>query len=121
MLPKKGKKFPKRDGKGPTPLRYAGAVATALRAELGSTHQAIKTVMRWTGACERTVKNWLTGANGPAGEHLIALLRNSDEVLEAVLRLAKRESSSRVLDLFDARVRLREMLQKFDELLEPPG
>jgi hypothetical protein len=36
--------------------RYREAVAAALRAELGPTHQAIKTAMRWTGASERTVK-----------------------------------------------------------------
>jgi hypothetical protein len=119
MLPKKGKKFPKRDGQGSAALNYAGAVASALQAELGDTHQATKTVMRWTGACERTAKNWLSGTRGPAGEHLIELLRNSDSVLEAILRLAKRESSSRVIDLFDARARLLKMVKRFDELLEP--
>ena len=82
MLPKKGKEFPKRDGKGSIALNYARAIATALRAELGDTHQAIKTVMGWTVACERTAKNWLAGTRGPAGEHLILLLRNSDTVLE---------------------------------------
>jgi hypothetical protein len=119
MLPKMGKKFPKQDAKDSTALSYAGAIATALRAELGDTHQAIKTVMRWTGASERTAKNWLSGTRGPAGEHLIALLRNSDAVLEAVLRLSERQAASRVLDLFDARAKLREMVQQFDELLDP--
>jgi hypothetical protein len=47
--------------------------------------------MRWTGANERTVKNWLAGTYGPNGEHLIDLFRNSDEVLEAFLSLAGRE------------------------------
>jgi hypothetical protein len=119
MLPIKGKEFPKRDGKGSTALGYAGAIATALRAELGGTHQAIKTVMRWTGACERTAKNWLSGTRGPAGEHLIALLRNSDTVLEAVLGLSERQASARVFDLVDARAKLREMVQRFDDLLDP--
>ena len=50
MLPKKGKGFPKRDGKGATGLSYAGTIAIALRDELGDTHQAIQTVMRWSGA-----------------------------------------------------------------------
>jgi hypothetical protein len=119
MLPKMGKEFPKRDGKGSIGLSYSRTVAAALRSELGDTHQAIKTVMHWTGACERTAKNWLSGTRGPAGEHLIELLRNSDSVLEAILRLAKRESSSRVIDLFDARARLLKMVERFDELLEP--
>jgi hypothetical protein len=36
------------------------AIAAALVQELGTTHhQAAKTAMRWTGAHERTVKNWL--------------------------------------------------------------
>lgn len=119
MLPKKGKKFPKRDGKGVATVNYAGVVAIALRTELGDTHQATKMVMRWTGASERTAKNWLSGTRGPSGEHLVGLVRMSDAVLEAVLRLAERQSSSRILDLFDARARLREIVQKFDELLEP--
>jgi hypothetical protein len=54
--------------------------------------RAIKTVMRWTGASERTVKGWLSGRSGPSGEHLIALLQNSDTLLERVLRLAGRGS-----------------------------
>jgi hypothetical protein len=77
MLPKKGKKFSNRNGEGSAPLGYARAIATALRAELGGSHQAMKTVMRWTDACERTAKNWIAGTRGPAGEHLILLLRNS--------------------------------------------
>ena len=76
--------------------------------------------MGWTGACERTAKNWLAGTRGPAGEHLILLLRNSDTVLDAILRLSERQASSRALDLFEARATLREMLQKFDDLLERP-
>jgi hypothetical protein len=76
--------------------------------------------MGWTGACERTAKNWLAGTRGPAGEHLILLLRNSDTVLDAILRLSERQASSRALDLFEARATLREMLQKFDDLLEQP-
>jgi EAL domain-containing protein (putative c-di-GMP-specific phosphodiesterase class I) len=53
MLPKKGKRFPNRDGKGSAGLSYPRAIAAALRGELGDTHQAIKIVMRWTGAGER--------------------------------------------------------------------
>ncbi len=120
MLPKKGKKFPTQDGNGSAALNYARAVATALQAELGNTHQAIKTVMSWTGACERTAKNWLAGERGPAGEHLVLLLRNSDEVLAAVLKLSERQASSRTIDLFEARAKLLDMVHKFDELLDRP-
>jgi hypothetical protein len=63
-------------------------IAAALRRDLGSTHQAIKTVMRWTGASERTVKNWFAARSGPSGEHLVALIHHSDEVFERNLLLA---------------------------------
>ena len=75
--------------------RYREAVAAALRAELGPTHQAIKTAMRWTGASERTVKYWLSGERGPSGEHLILLAQHSDAVLLTVLTLAERLSEPR--------------------------
>jgi hypothetical protein len=52
MLPKTGIVLPKAEVLGP----YAQAIAYALKAELGPTHQAVKTVMGWTGAGERTVK-----------------------------------------------------------------
>src|SRR5262245_10838778 len=117
MLPKKGKRFPKQDSKASAALGYAGAVATALRAELGDTHQATKTVMSWAGARERTARHWLAGTRGPAGEHLILLLRNSDAVLEAVLRLAGRASSVAAINLLDARTKLIEVLRNFDDLL----
>lgn len=75
--------------------RYREAVAAALRAELGPTHQAIKTAMRWTGASERTVKYWLSGERGPSGEHLILLAQHSDAVLMTVLTMAERLSDKR--------------------------
>ena len=75
--------------------RYRKAVAAALRAELGPTHQAIKTAMRWTGASERTAKYWLSGKRGPSGEHLILLAQHSDAVLMTILTMAERLSEQR--------------------------
>ena len=69
---------------------YRKAIADTLRRELGHTHQAIKTVMRWTGASERTAKYWLSGERGPSGEHLIRLAQHSDAVLITILTLAER-------------------------------
>jgi hypothetical protein len=69
---------------------YRRAIADALRRELGPTHQAIKTAMRWTGASERTAKYWLSGERGPSGEHLILLAQHSDAVLVTILTLAAR-------------------------------
>ena len=88
MFPKAGKKFP-RDVGSPA-ANYASLIAEMLRTELGNSHQAHKTLMRWTGANERTAKNWLSGSNGPSGEHLLQLMRNSDQVFECVLRLSHR-------------------------------
>ena len=75
--------------------RYRRAIADALNRELGPTHQAIKTAMRWTGASERTVKYWLSGERGPSGEHLILLAQHSDAVLMMVLTMAERLSEQR--------------------------
>lgn len=74
---------------------YRDAIADALRAELGLTHQAIKTAMRWTGASERTAKYWLSGERGPSGEHLIRLAQHSDVVLMTILTMAARLSDHR--------------------------
>ena len=71
-------------------VAYRKAIADALRRELGATHQAIKTVMRWTGASERTAKYWLSGERGPSGEHLIRLAQHSDAVLITILTMAER-------------------------------
>ena len=72
------------------PSDYRAAMAMALHAELGSTHRAIKSAMRWTGASERTVKYWFAGVRGPSGDHLVSLARHSDAVLIALLVLADR-------------------------------
>jgi hypothetical protein len=111
MFLKKGKIFPGGDGKGPHQMTYAAALAEALRGDQGDTHQAIKAVMRWTGANERTVKNWFAGTNGPRGEHLISLIRHSDLVFEVLLRLAGRERFAAAVKLIDARDKLIEMFE----------
>src|SRR5262245_63594398 len=92
MFPKKGNRFPSAGGTGERRLSYAGSIAMALRSELGDSHRAIKTIMRWTGATDRTAKNWVTGIRGPTGEHLISLASHSDAVFETFIRAAGRES-----------------------------
>lgn len=72
------------------PDDYRTAMAMALHAELGSTHRAIKSAMRWTGASERAVKYWFAGERGPSGEHLVSLARHSDAVLIVLLKMADR-------------------------------
>jgi hypothetical protein len=122
MFPKKGKVFPTGDGTAPRRLAYAAAIAEALRGGQGDSHQAIKAVMSWTGANKRTVKNWFAGTNGPSGEHLIALIHNSDLVFEVLLRLAGRERSVAAVKLIDARDELIEMSKLIQILVDKmPG
>jgi hypothetical protein len=95
---KMGKEFPfgGHAEAGALHQQYALVIAAALQDEVGDTHRAIKTLVRWTGASERTVKNWLAGTSGPSGEHLIALARSSDEVFDAIVLLTGRSPGSAV-------------------------
>jgi len=81
------------------------------------THQAIKTVMKWTGAKERTVKNWFAGSNGPNGHHLAALARHSDLVFEAFLILASRKQALVTMRLVAARDALADVHRLIDALV----
>ena len=114
MLPKKGIVFPNDQNLGP----YPRAMAYALKRELGSTHQAIKIIMRWTGAGERTVKNWLAGVSGPSGQHLVDLIRHSDGVLQVLLILAGRQQTVAVQRLVDVRNKLAETVEQIDAVIE---
>jgi hypothetical protein len=98
-------------------LPYPAAIAQGLHVELGDTHQGIKLAMRWTGASERTVKNWFAGTNGPSGEHLIALMQHSDEVLRICLALAGRKDASDAMRLIGARDQLIEVLSVVQQLI----
>jgi hypothetical protein len=96
---------------------YAEAVAQAWREDFGETHRAIKTVMRWPGVSERTVKNWFSGASGSRGEHLVSLVRHSTAVLEAFLVLAEREQAVGTRTLMEARDMLASALKSVEDLL----
>lgn len=93
MFPKRGRIFLNGSGQNTPRLVYARTIAAALRKELGNSHQANKRIQQWTGARERTIKNWLNGASGPRGEHLLMLAYHSDSVFEAVLALSEREQA----------------------------
>lgn len=94
MFPKKGNFFPGGNDRETGGTNYASMIAAALRTELGDSHRATKTVMRWTGASERTVKHWLAGHHGPGGEYLIVLMRESEAVFEAVMIAADRREAA---------------------------
>lgn len=69
---------------------FATQIAAALNHALGEKAAHIKIVAAWTGANERTVKNWFSGHYGPSGDHLVTLIKHCDEVLGVVLSMADR-------------------------------
>jgi len=110
MLPKKGKELHRRAAD----TDFGQAVAVVLKSELGTTHQATKTVMRWTGASERTVKHWFAGTHGPSGQHLVALACHSDAILMYFLRTANRNSLLVGFQLISIRAKLLDLLRMID-------
>ena len=100
---------------------YAAALAAALRSELGGMRAAAKTLMRWTGAGERTAKAWLAGISGPSGDHLISLLRHSGAVFSAVLHLSGRSARRGRDDLALARRHLLDALDALDKATDGSG
>jgi hypothetical protein len=114
MFPKTGKVFPRGSNGSGTLIDYASTIADALRKEVGDTHQAVKAVMRWTGAEERTIKNWLAGTNGPSRAHLVLLMQHSEEVLNACLHLAGRESAIADRKLAEIRQKMKDFLASID-------
>jgi hypothetical protein len=65
-FPKKGKFFPKKDGYDDNGQHepdkvFAVEIAAALRRSLGDSSAGAKVVASWTGANEKTVKNWFAG------------------------------------------------------------
>lgn len=115
-FPKKGKLFPKQAGYGlneqPIPENwFATEIASALKKSLGGSRSGTKVVASWTGANEKTVKNWFAGRYGPSGEHLVALIRHSDEVLAVFLAMAGREVLLAALKLAAAEHAVEELLE----------
>src|SRR6202043_306031 len=95
-FPKKGKSFPKRGGGGGSDFSlddhaFAMKIASALTSELKHRNSRAKLVAGWTGASERTVKNWISGRYAPCGRHLVVLAQHSDQVLNAILLMAHRQ------------------------------
>lgn len=87
MLPKKGRMLHPWNGLARSAKDYAELIADALRQEHGNTHRTVKTIMGWTGASERSVKNWLSGDFGPSGYFLMRLCVKSPAVRGLVVEL----------------------------------
>jgi hypothetical protein len=95
-FPKKGKSFQKPVGAGDSDFSlddhaFAMKIALALKSELKDRNSRAKLVAGWTGANERTVKNWILGRYAPCGRHLVILAKHSDQVLNVVLSMADRQ------------------------------
>lgn len=76
----------------------------------------VDTLMQWTGANERTVKNWLAGSSGPSGSHLVDVMHHSNGVFAAMLVMSGREQSLAVQKLIGARDLLIMMLELITDL-----
>lgn len=118
MLPKTGRKLtPTSDAN----LLFARMLSEALAEELGHTHRAVKTAMRWTGASESCVKLWIAGTHAPRGVHLVELMRHSDEVLRGILLAAGRQDAVIALEFGVLRTRLRSLMGMMDDELALAG
>ncbi len=117
MFPKSGRKLPNWRTR-PSAEDYAVAIGSALRRELGTAGGAAKTIMKWTGASDRSARNWLNGLGGPTGWHLILLARESSDVMEALLALTNRDGLMLGSDLHSIRTALINATASLDDLLE---
>jgi hypothetical protein len=117
LVPKKGTVVHQSEREHDSDVAYVIAVDAALRKELGTTHQAVKSAMRWTGASERTVKNWFAGSRGPSGHHLIALAGCSDAILELFLQRAGRRHHAGAVRLVDAHEKLKTVVELIQSIM----
>lgn len=115
MFPKSGIKVPKLKGR-PSEEDYLAEILQALRHELGTAGGATKTIMRWTGASDRTARNWMSGASGPSGYHLICLARESNAVLAAMLALSGRPELALSTDVHAVEVALSKAMGSLEVL-----
>lgn len=90
-------------GKGlpPGTVTFAAMVSSVLRGTLGGRPASTKAVARWTGAIDRTVKNWFAGTCAASGDHFRDIVWNCPEMLHAFLRAADRESGTAMFSCFD--------------------
>jgi hypothetical protein len=122
FFPKKGKSFPKSGRNGSSDFSlddqaFAMKIASALRSELKDRNSRAKLVAGWTGANERTVKNWILGRYAPCGRHLVVLAQHSDQVLNAILSMAGRRElllARKVEDLKRKVLELADIMGKSD-------
>jgi hypothetical protein len=113
-FPKKGKSFPNGGRGGGSDCSnddhaFAMKIASALKSELKDRNSRAKLVAGWTGANERTVKNWILGRYAPCGRHLVLLAQHSDQVLSTILVMAGRENLLVARNIDDLRQKVFEL------------
>ncbi len=123
-FPKKGKFFPNENGRNRIGeeqdyCSFCDEISMALKQSLGDSRAGIKTVAAWTGANEKTVKNWFGGKYGPSGAHLVALVRHSDVVLGVFLAMAGREDLMVATKLVAAEETIEELLMTIRSISRP--
>jgi hypothetical protein len=64
------------------------------------------------------LKNWPAGISGPSGQHLVDLIRHSDDVLAVLLILAGRQQVVAVQKLVDVRNKLAETIEQVDAMMQ---
>jgi len=60
----------------------------------------------------------LAGISGPSGQHLVDLIRHSDDVLAVLLILAGRQHVVAVQKLVDVRNKLAETIEQVDAMMQ---
>lgn len=113
-FPNSGNPFPDAAGRAIGGAAFAKLVSTALRASLRGQSSKIKTVALWTGANERTVKNWLSGERAPSGDHFLGLAANCPGVLAAFLAAIQRNDCLVMADIEEARAKVAAALTALD-------
>ncbi len=119
MFHKKGSLFHRECEGLVSASEYRKAISSALSQELGGAGRAAKETARWTGASERTAKNWISETYGPTGENLIELMRHSDTILDVVLVLAGRHEERLARRFTFARDEVAEVLRGLDAICRP--
>ena len=114
-FPKTGKTIPVAKG------AFARMIALSLRTSLGGSRAAVKTAAAWTGANERTVKNWFAGRAGPSGDYFAGLVIHSDVVLNEFLQLTGRRPGLGGLQILEAIEVMRGALGTLEQLTKEVG
>ncbi|MCP1557496.1 UNVERIFIED_ORG: hypothetical protein M2438_001573 [Methylobacterium sp. SuP10 SLI 274] len=95
---------------------FAAMVSAVLRRSVGGRPSAVKLVARWTGARERTVKNWFAGSCAPKGDHFRELVRHCPEMLDAFLVSVDRQDHLAIAKLGQVEAALMEALAAIAKL-----